>query len=472
MFWALFQGDIDLVAEKLKDPSLQGALVSAYVQTLDGRMLYEQNSGTRVMPGSNEKILSVSFALAKLGPDFRSRTRFWREKGKVVIDAPGNPMLTYEQMQAARKVVGKSSVVQVRQAYRVGVPAGWELDDLPNRYAAPVTALTMEQGAFELWGGHGRLYFMPESFGATARFMGGGTNRVDYNPFTKVAKVYGSVPREATRLDTLAIADPDQAVARFFGGYLAATKTVPARKPDYEAVSAPLQEVATTCLVKSDNNIAEHLMLLAAAAEGPLGDKPYDTAATRMKKFLVDEVGCDPADLRPQDGSGMSRHNLVTTRALARVMSWATNKWGEKWTGALASPGKGTLADRLADTGFRGKTGTLDSACALTGVLSSADGQKLVISLVFNHYTATNAQVRGVQDEIVRILEKAQIGTVFEGSDFREVAFPIASVSVVHGYRNDRFDHDRRFARPGKDRGVEPDHAGSHRAQRVALRLR
>lgn len=446
------QGGIDLVAEKLKDSSLQGALVSAYVQTLDGRVLYEQNSNIRVVPGSNEKVLSVSYALARLGPTFRARTRFWREKGKVIIDAPGNPMLTYEQMKAARKIVGTSSVVQVRQAYRVGVPAGWELDDLSNRYAAPVTALTVDQGAFELWGAKGKPYFMPEAFGATARFFPGGTNRVEYNPFTKIAKVYGSIPREATRLDTLAIADPDLAVARFFGGYLASTQKLPDRKPDYEAVSEPLQDVATTCLVKSDNNIAEHLMLLAASSEGALGPKPYTVAAERMKKFLVEDVGCDASDLRPQDGSGMSRHNFVTTRALAKNMAWATQKWGDKWTSALASPGKGTLVDRLKGSGFRGKTGTLDAACALTGVLSSADGQKLVISLVFNHYTSTNAQVRGVQDEIVRILEEAQIGTVFEGFRFCEVAFPFPSIGSFHGYRHDRFDHDRRPARSREDR--------------------
>ena len=228
--------------------------------------------------------------------------------------------------------------------------------------------------------------------------------------------VSGKIPQERTRLDTLAIHEPDKAVAKFFGGYLTLAKNLPDRPADFEIKSPRFEEMATECLVKSDNNIAENFLLMAAAKDGPLGSNPYETATARLKKFLVDEVGCIAEDLRPQDGSGMSRHNLVTTRALARIMAWATRTYGDRWLNALAIPGVGTLDTRLAGSSFRGKTGTLDSACALTGVITNSQGQKLVISLVFNHYVSTNAQVRGVQDEIVRMLEGSGFGMVLEGS--------------------------------------------------------
>jgi len=442
----------DAIAEKLASPHLQGSIVAAQVQTLDGRILFERNSELRVMPASNQKILSVGYAMAKLGPEFRARTRFWREKGKVFIDAPGNPMVTYEQLKQARAKVGTSPVVYVRQAYRPGIPSGWELDDLPNRYAAPVTALTLEQGAFELWGGSGKLYFKPESFGAKAQHLGGSTRKIVYDPFTRIARVYGPIPKEATRLDTLALKDPDQTVARFFGGNMSTVKDVPSRAPDFEALAPILPEVAKFCMVKSDNNIAEHLMLLAASTEGPLGADAYKTANERMKKFWTEEAGCPAGDLRPLDGSGMSRHNFATARSLARAMTWATNRWGEAWTGTLATPGNGTLIRRLEKSTFRGKTGTLDAACSLTGLVNTADGQKLVISLVFNHYTSTSDQVRGVQDEIVRILEKASIGTILEGFHHREVAFPFPSFTVIHGHRLDRSCHDGCFTCPRENR--------------------
>ncbi|MEQ1821321.1 MAG: D-alanyl-D-alanine carboxypeptidase [Fimbriimonadaceae bacterium] len=401
---------------KLDSSYLNGSVAAATLRTLDGKVLYERLSSTRVMPASNQKILSVSYAWQRLGPDFQSVTRFWKQGPKLIIDAPGNPMLTYDQLKAARAKLGKFTTVCVKQSYRVGVPGGWELDDLPNKYAAEVTALTVDRGSFELWAEGGRLFYLPESYGATSlNYSDANSVKVEFDPFRRFALVSGKVPQARTRLDTLAIHEPDKVVAKFFGGYFTQAKELPDRPADFEIKSPRLQEMATECLVKSDNNIAENLLLMAAASEGPLGSKPYDIACDRLKAFLTKEVGCEGADLRPQDGSGMSRHNFVTTRALARVMGFATNSWGDKWLNALASPGNGTLDGRLAGSGFRGKTGTLDSACALTGVVAGPSGQKLVISMVFNNYVSTNAQVRGIQDEIVRMLEGSGIGTLLEG---------------------------------------------------------
>ena len=50
MLLMLLQGLGDAIESKLNDPVLSGALVSAYVQTLDGEKLFEHNAATRVMP--------------------------------------------------------------------------------------------------------------------------------------------------------------------------------------------------------------------------------------------------------------------------------------------------------------------------------------------------------------------------------------------------------------------------------------
>lgn len=391
------------------------------------------------MPASNQKLLSVSYAWHKLGPDYQSVTRFWKQGPKLIIDAPGNPMITYDQLKAVRGKLGKFATVAVKQAYRVGVPAGWELDDLPNKYAAEVTALTLDRGSFELWAEKGKLFYLPEAYGATTLSLASNEQaRVVFDPFRRFALVSGKVPTDRTRLDTLAIHEPDKAVAKFFGGFLTQAKDLPDRPADFEIKSPSLVEMATECLVKSDNNIAENLLLIAAASDGPLGAKPYDLACQRLKTFLVKNVLCDEVDLRPQDGSGMSRHNFVTTKALAKIMAFATNAFGEKWLQALASPGRGTLDGRLAGSSFRGKTGTLDSACSLTGVITNPQGQKLVISLVFNHYVSTNAQVRGIQDEIVRMLEGSGFGTVLEG-------FSRGNESIIPDSRLGSFRCDWRY---------------------------
>ncbi|KXK10100.1 MAG: D-alanyl-D-alanine carboxypeptidase, serine-type,PBP4 family [Armatimonadetes bacterium OLB18] len=136
---AALQAPLDRI---LTHDDLRGATVGAIVTTLDGTVLYERNSDLRLMPASNQKLLSVSYALHALGPDFRPQTRIWRLADRIAIDAPGDPSLSLADLQAAAAKVRFSDVapIAVRQAYRVGVPSTWEHDDLPNRYAPQIMA--------------------------------------------------------------------------------------------------------------------------------------------------------------------------------------------------------------------------------------------------------------------------------------------------------------------------------------------
>ena len=76
------------------------------------------------------------------------------------------------------------------------------------------------------------------------------------------------------------------------------------------------------CLPPSDNNIAEHLFLLGAKAQGAFTTDPYPTARERMTAFMTGTVGVKKDDFRIYDGSGMSRHNLVTVRGIAQLLAW------------------------------------------------------------------------------------------------------------------------------------------------------
>ena len=82
-----------------------------------------------------------------------------------------------------------------------------------------------------------------------------------------------------------------------------------------------------------------------------------------MTHFLVDEVGVDSLDISPRDGSGLSSADLVTPRALVRILRYmAAGPNGDAFRHALAEPGEedSTLERRLP--GFEGrvygKTGT------------------------------------------------------------------------------------------------------------------
>lgn len=426
------------LAAKLDPIEQSGTLVAAQVITLDGTVLYEKNPAQRVMPASNQKLFSCIFALNQLGLDYQSQTRFWKQGTQIIVDAPGQPSLSYEELTAAAKKLGKAETVAVKQPYKSGYPPDWELDDMPNRYAAPVSAFTVDQGAFELWSQNGKAILKPTSYGVKVVTLGGKESRIDYDPFARIVRVYGPIPKENARMDTLAIGKPDAAAASLFGGIpIPYTQNLPTTPALHAITAPPLKEVLKTCLQKSDNNMAESLMLMGATKELPFEKGPYPEGPERMKKFFVESVGVDKNDLRPIDGSGMSRHNLVTVRAIVKSLLWAHTQWGEDWKNLLAVPGKGTLGSRLEGSTIRAKTGTLDSVSSLSGYVKAKDGQELVFSLVFNHYVGSSAEIRAVQDEVVRIMESFSVGTVFDGGVCREVSVPVPSYRLVHGHRPD-----------------------------------
>lgn len=397
----------------LDDPLLKGAVVAATVTELDGRVVYERNAGTHMVPASNQKLLSNAFALWALGPDSYATTRFWRTQEGVVVWSDGDPMLTRGHLldAALRLGVDHAKPVHLWQAYDPGVPPTWEYDDLPNKYAAQVSAFTVDRGSFELWGEGGRAYLLPQPYGVrVVQEPSAGQLRISYDPFKKLVTVRGPVPSKRTRLDTLALPDPAMAAASLLGSSLRRIERAPAREPDVEIPAPTTEAMVRACLASSDNQIAEHLLLRAGGKEGPLDvNNPYPLATQRAEQFLHRVVGTEKEDFRIVDGSGMSRHNYVTARGLARVLSWARlQPTARVWRDALATPGKGTLARRLAGITFAGKTGTLDMVVALSGYVKTTGPEERIVCVILNRFGCSSSEARNLADKFVRTVSETR----------------------------------------------------------------
>ena len=189
LLWSWVRADIDTV---LNDPALKGATVSVCVRDLEGNAVYERNPDLLMTPGSNQKLLTALFALSALGPDYVVSTRIWKQKDRIIVDSPGDPSMTKEILVRARMALGISGAldVYVQQAYRPGVPPSWELDDLPNKYAAPITAFTVDRGSFEVWAEDGKVSIPSRAYGIRLKVTeGSGKPVVEYSPFTGLINV-------------------------------------------------------------------------------------------------------------------------------------------------------------------------------------------------------------------------------------------------------------------------------------------
>ena len=470
---ALLSADFNSI---LSDVALEGAIPGTCIMTMDEAIVYQRHAGIRLVPASNQKILTAVYAIATLGVDFRQETRFWKEENRVFVDAPGDPTISMEQLVEAREAlgIGEDAAIYVRQAYRPVVPPSWEYDDLPHRYGARVTALSFDYAGFEIWAEDGKLRQLDPAYRITLRHIPGAERvRTTYWPEKRLAVVRGRLPSGTKMIEAFAMPDPDVIAARLLGGTIVHTdEAPPEREPDYVIRAEPLKLILKDCLEISNNNIAEHLLLMSATHSEPFGENEYSEAADRMRTFMEETVGLVPGSVRPVDGSGLSRHNLIAPRAMCGILAWAYSQpWRDDFMEALAAPGEGTMKSRLKASTFVGKTGTLSAVVALSGYVEAADGRILTVCLLFNHTIVPAREVRAVQDRVIRALEREVLHEV--GTRHGDVTSATVADAGDRAADGDRVRRPAGNGDPPRERvrgGDEPADAAVDRDERMAVR--
>jgi serine-type D-Ala-D-Ala carboxypeptidase/endopeptidase (penicillin-binding protein 4) len=424
------------------DPNLKGAIVGACVMDTSGKELYAHNAELLMVPASNQKLVTAAIALKALGPDFRPTTKFWRAGHKLVIDSTGDPMMTFDDLQDIKNKlkIDRARSVEVRSLYGPLLPPGWEWDDLPNKYAAPVSAFSVDRSSFELWTERGKLFFLPRSYGAkVVHKRDEGDLHVRFDPWSMVAHVSGKLPRERTRLDTLAMRNPDLAAASIFGRDPKRVNRVPQTMPTLIHRGMTLAEMLIDSLPSSDNNVSENLLIMSAKTADREKDVYGAAQASGEAMLFSGEMGdIQEGELKIADGSGLSRHNVITPRALAKLLVWADRQpTKELWHSCQARPGEeGTLKNRLAGVPFEGKTGTMDKVSALSGYVHLNGGRDLIVVILINGYICSTAETRDLMDQFIKnVLAAGNEGTLFAESNNYAGTRPYSRTGRAAHYR-------------------------------------
>jgi D-alanyl-D-alanine carboxypeptidase/D-alanyl-D-alanine-endopeptidase (penicillin-binding protein 4) len=391
----------------LKNPALRGASYGVVVADSSGKVLYAKDPDRRLLPASNQKLISCAFALHCFRPDFRPQTLLWKSGDTLTISSSGDPSMTVAKILAAReKLGGKVTLVRLHQTYRAGVHGTWENDDLPNRYAAPITAFTADRGSFEVRTQDGAFVPIPSELMLTSSTVPGeGAARARYDYWNDRVVAIGK-PTGTKLVEAFALRNPDFSMARFFGLSVVSTTQVPTEPPTAVIEGDPMTKLVADCLQPSDNLYAENLLLMAAQTRTPLGSSPWTVASQEATKFLDPIIAKSGSVFSVRDGSGLSRQNAVTARGIVDLLAWSrTQPWSAVYEAGMARGGVGTLSGRLAGSSFRGKTGTLSGVVALSGFLKAKSGDDLIVSLIVNNSAETPKSIRGLVDEIVVSLE-------------------------------------------------------------------
>ena len=137
-------------------------------------------------------------------------------------------------------------------------------------------------------------------------------------------------------------------------------------------------------------------------------------AGVEAVQNFLNEAGVPPKTITMYDGSGLSRHNLITASATAQLYEYMSkHRYAKDFYDALPVGGvDGTLRNRFKNTpaanNVRAKTGTINQVAALSGYVVSAAGERFVFSILVNNYPDDSLVRRRAIDDIVVLLAACQ----------------------------------------------------------------
>ena len=161
--------------------------------------------------------------------------------------------------------------------------------------------------------------------------------------------------------------------------------------------SPPFSVIAAQTLKPSQNLYTELIlrtlgkMTPAPATMSSLNQTSENLGVEAVKSFLK-TVGIRPETLVLDDGSGLSRSDMVTAESTVQLLTFMSkHRYASVFRDALPIAGvDGTLRNRMRGTAaannLRAKTGSLSSAASLGGYVTTAAGEKLAFTIMVNNY--------------------------------------------------------------------------------------
>ncbi|EAW37565.1 hypothetical protein L8106_01020 [Lyngbya sp. PCC 8106] len=408
------------------------------------RELYHRDAEHYFIPASTVKLMTTAAALSQLSSNYRIPTSIYGDaKGNLYIVGRGDPSLTTTQLKDLAEQLKNQGITQVNQliadqGYFPGfaVHPNWEWEDIQAGYGAPVNSLILNQNSLDLILSPQRINQPLKVTWVSPQQGKGWQIRNNTITVSKNQREFVEIGRDLTQpiIDVsgqlrvgsepepvyAAVVEPTKNFIQEFRQILemqgirvlktSIVSNYQYSDPELARVeSPPLAELIQTTNLDSNNIFAEALLRILGVQQPSLD--AVETGLTAMQTILT-RLGVDPEGYRLVDGSGLSRHNLVSPEALTQVLvGMANSPQFEIYQKSLSVAGEtGTLKRRFQNTTAAGivsaKTGTLTGISALAGYINPPNYQPLVFSILVNHSNLSTAELRQAIDQIVILLSQ------------------------------------------------------------------
>jgi D-alanyl-D-alanine carboxypeptidase/D-alanyl-D-alanine-endopeptidase (penicillin-binding protein 4) len=453
--------DIDAI---LARPGLERGYWGVLVKSLKtGETLYALNPKKLMMPASNLKIVTLAASADRLGWDYTYTTRFFSVgpieagvlQGDVLVAGNGDPSFGFADGSAASafdacaerlKAMGVRTILgriigDDNSFDDEGLGFGWSWDDLPDDYAAAVSALQFDENAARVTvtpgpaaGEIAGVGIEPPDSGLTIdnrlrTGAEGSTASVQATrlPGSSRLELRGSIPLGSAPITRVVSVDNPTLflVNAFRDGLIARGIDVRGPAVDIDEIdrdhvgntltrdraieltthrSPPLSMLALRLMKASQNLYAETLLKTLGAASGT----PTALAGRTQAESAMQAWGIAADGMILRDGSGLSRYDYVTPETLVTILTHVAGdeKLRGPFEASLPIAGRdGTLATRMKGTPAEGmvraKTGSMANVRALSGYATTTAAEPLVFAIIANNFDAPGAFIVNAIDAIV-----------------------------------------------------------------------
>lgn len=430
-----------------------------------GKPVYSLRADELFIPASNQKLLTTAAALDQLGADFRFITTFALRGTDLLLFASGDPGLGDERIarkhnttieapfQAVVDAMKKAGVARVdRLLADITVfdttyfHSNWPPGQRDTWYQAEVAGLNFNDNCVDLRcapgpadGAPAVVEVVPQTRYVTivnktltttdaARHV----VRFQRHGVSNAITASGNIKARSGDAYSVPITDPPAFALQALVDLLARNGiavgkaqwqrlrqkdgSLPGGLTVLYAHSTTLPDLLWRANTFSQNFVAECLFKSLGAYDGgkdyPTGVGAWTTGRAGVAAFLKRQKLAAPAKMVIDDGSGLSKSNLVSPALLAQLLvRMAAHKSADVWFDSLASGGatSGTLRKRFraldGDEMVLAKTGTLANAVALSGYVHTKANQTFAFSILYDGFKpGENAKARAAADAIVLAL--------------------------------------------------------------------
>ncbi|MBN2571847.1 MAG: D-alanyl-D-alanine carboxypeptidase/D-alanyl-D-alanine-endopeptidase [Ignavibacteriales bacterium] len=451
------------ITEIFDDPRFDNAFWGVLIKSLKtDEVWYARNPDKLFMPASNEKIPTTSTALLTLGPDFTFTTTLAYTgkiqdsvlSGDLIVWSNGDPTMynkffsnprevfwswaDYLKKLGIKKITG--NIIGDDNAFdNEPLGDGWSFDGLDVWYSAEIGPLQINENCVDLKiippdiisepvqvipNLQSNYYSITKditisdsgrtSINVTRKF---GTNDIlirgnvvkSGNEFERTPSItnptlfYVTVLKETLEEKGIQIVgkptDCDE-IQNFDDEYIEQTLVI-------EHQSPLLKDILSGLMKRSQNLYAETMTKV-------VGWNEYAYGSFRNGKKVVEatleKMGIEKETYQYSDGSGLTRYNYISPEQIVKILTYMIkSEYSQIWYDILSIAGvDGTLRNRMRGTkcegNVHGKTGTISNVRALSGYVTTIDGEMLVFSFLVNSYLAPSSATEEITDSVLELL--------------------------------------------------------------------